>query len=122
MDKYIEIRFDEEAYQEYEELQDLVAQGKRAKKKPTYEQLLSSINTAIRNIKANPHYGDLIRRKYISKSTVNKYGTDKIFRVELVGYWRLLYTLIGDEVKIIAFILEFMDHERYNKIFGYKKK
>lgn len=43
-------------------------------------------------------------------------------RVELVGYWRLLYTLIGEDVKIIAFILEFMDHEVYDKIFGYKKK
>jgi len=103
-------------------LQDFVAQGKKAKKKPTYEQLLSSINTAISNIKANPYYGDLIPRKYISKATVHKYGTDKIFRVELVGFWRLLYTLIGEEAKIIAFILEYMDHDKYNKVFGYKGK
>jgi hypothetical protein len=39
-----------------------------------------------------------------------------------VGYWRLLYTIIGDETKIIAFILEYMDHAGYNKIFGYQKK
>ncbi|NQU78586.1 hypothetical protein HQ545_02355 [Candidatus Woesearchaeota archaeon] len=45
-----------------------------------------------------------------------------ILRVELVGYWRLLYTLIGDEVKVIAFILEFMDHAKYDKLFGYRKK
>ena len=64
----------------------------------------------------------LIPRKYISKKTITKYGTNKIFRVELVGYWRLLYTLIGDEVKIIAFILEFIDHDKYNKVFGYRKR
>jgi len=119
--KDVEVRFDEEAYKEYQELQEFVAKGKRAKKRPTYEQLLSSINTAIKNIKADHSYGDLIPRKNISRGVVQKYGTGKILRVELVGYWRLLYTLIGDEVKIIAFILEFMDHDRYNKVFGYKK-
>lgn len=122
MDKEVEIKFDEEAYREYTELRDLVAKGKIAKKKPTYSQLLSSIDASLRNIKANPYYGDLIPRKYISKATINKYGTDKIFRVELVGYWRLLYTVTGDEIKIIAFILEFMDHDKYNKLFGYRKK
>jgi len=120
--KDVVIDFDKDAYKEYKELQDLVTLGKKAKKKPTYEQLLSSINTALRNIKADPYYGDLIPRKYISKATVNKYGTDKIFRVELVGFWRLLYTLIGEEARIIAFILEYMDHNKYNKVFGYKRR
>jgi len=122
MRKEVEVRFDEDAYKEYAELQELVVKGKSSKKKPTYGQLLSSINTAIKNLKANPYYGDLIPRKYISKGVFQRYGTDKIFRVELVGFWRLLYTLIGEEVKIIAFILEFMDHKRYNKIFGYRNK
>ncbi len=122
MHKEVEVKFDEDAYKEYEELQELVAKGKSPKKKLTYEQLLSSINTAIKNLKANPYYGDLIPRKYISKGVFERYGTDKIFRVKLVGYWRLLYTLIGEDVKIIAFILEFMDHDRYDKIFGYRGK
>ena len=122
MEKQTIVKFDEEAYKEYQELQGAVAEGKKTKKKPTYEQLLTSINNALKNIKADYKYGDLIQRKYISKATTKKYGTDKIFRVELVGYWRILYTLIGDEAKIIAFILEYMDHNKYNKIFGYKKK
>ena len=122
MRKEVEVRFDKDAYKEYDELQELVAKGKPSKEKPTYEQLLSSINTAIKNLRANPYYGDLIPRKYISKGVFRRYGTDKILRVELVGYWRLLYTLIGEDVKIIAFILEFMDHGRYNKIFGYRNK
>ncbi len=70
------MRFDKEAYEEYKELQELVLTGKAAKKKPTYSQLLSSINAALKNIKVNPHYGDLIPRKYISKSTINRYGTE----------------------------------------------
>ena len=122
MKKEVVIEFDKDAFKEYQELKDLVSKGKKAKKNPTYEQLLSSINSTIENIKTNPYYGDLIPRKYLSKEVVNRYGTDKIFRVELVGFWRLLYTIIGNEAKIIAFILEYMDHERYNKVFGYKKK
>lgn len=122
MQKPIEVRFDETAYKEYQELQNLVTQNKKSKKNPTYKQLLSSINNALKNIKADYKYGDLIPRKYISKSTIDRYGTDKILRVELVGYWRMLYTILGDEAKIVAFILEYMDHDRYNKIFGYKKK
>ena len=122
MKKETEVKFSEEAYKEYKVLQESVAEGKQAKKKPTYEQLLTSINNALRNIKADYKYGNLIPRKYITKNIINEYGTDKIFRVELVGYWRRLYTLIGDDVKIIAFILEYMDHDRYNKLFGYRKK
>jgi aromatic ring-opening dioxygenase LigB subunit len=120
--KEVVIEFDREAYDEYKELQSFVAEGMKAKKKPTYEQLLSSINAALGNIRANHYYGGLIPRKYISRGVVQKYGTDKIFRVELVGFWRLLYTIIGDEAKIIAFILEYMDHKRYDKVFGYRKK
>ena len=122
MDKPVEIRFDTDAFKEYNKLQELVVKGSASGKKPTYAQLLSSINNALRNIKSNPYFGDLIPKKCVSKATANKYGTYKILRVELVGYWRLLYTLIGEEVKIVAFILEYMDHNSYNKVFGYKKR
>jgi len=51
-----------------------------------------------------------------------KYGTDRLWKIDLVGFWRLIYTITGDSVKVIAFVLEFMDHDKYNKIFGYKKR
>ncbi len=122
MEKSVIIKFDKEAYKEYQNLQEKVSEGKKSKNKPTYEQLLDSINHALKNVKANYKYGDLIPRKYISKATMQRYGTSKIFRVELIGFWRLLYTIIGDEVEVIAFILEYMNHGKYNKIFGYKKR
>lgn len=122
MNKEVIVQFDEEAYKEYSNLQTAVAEGKSCSGNPSYEQLLTSINNAVRNLKANPFYGNLIPRKYLNPNLINKYGTDKIFRVELVGYWRLLYTVIGDEAKIIAFILEYMGHDRYNKLFGYDKR
>lgn len=122
MEKPTIVKFDRRARIEYQELQKAVLEGQKAKKKPTYEQLLCSINNALKNIKIDYKYGDLIPKKYITKAAIQRYGTAKILRVELVGYWRLLYTILGDEIKIIAFVLEYMDHDTYNKIFGYKKR
>ncbi|MBT4174515.1 hypothetical protein HOC80_02895 [archaeon] len=122
MKKEVVISFDEEAEDKYQQLKNLIIQGKVSKKKPTYSQLLNSIDLVLENLRFNPFYGDLIPRRYIPKKTIEKYGTDKIFRVELVGFWRLLYTLEGDEIKILIFVLEFTDHKDYNKIFQYKKR
>ena len=122
MKKEIEVKFSEEAYKEYKVLQESVAEGKQAKKKPTYEQLLTSINNALRNIKADYKYGDLIPRDLIPKEYKQKYDAANLFIVDLPDYWRMIYTLESDEIEIIAFILEYMDHDRYNKLFGYRKK
>jgi aromatic ring-opening dioxygenase LigB subunit len=120
--KPVVVKFDESAYKEYLLLQNNVINNKTSKTKPTYEQLLNSINTAIRNLKSNPYVGNLIPRKYLTKKAITLYGTNKIFRIELVGYWRMLYTVVGSEAEVIAFILEYMDHDRYNKLFDYRKK
>ena len=122
MKKKTVIGWDEKAKKEFQELKKLVEAGTPSRKKLTYSQLLSSINNALKNIELDYGYGDLIPRKYISKEAIRRYGTDKILRVELIGFWRLLYTIIGDKVKIVAFILEFMDNDKYNKVFGYKKR
>ncbi|MFA6889059.1 MAG: hypothetical protein WC254_06205 [Candidatus Woesearchaeota archaeon] len=76
MNKEVQVQFDADAYKEYIELQDAVVEKRHCSTNPSYEQLLSSINNAIRNIKANPFHGNLIPRKYISKATMNRYGTD----------------------------------------------
>ena len=120
--KEVVVKFDKDAYIEYRKLKKLVSEGKKTNRNPTYSQLLSSIDSNLNKIKSKPTYGDLIPKKQIPKRTVKLYGTDKIFRITLTGYWRLLYTIIGDEVMIIAFVLEFMDHKKYDKLFAYGGK
>ena len=34
----------------------------------------------------------------------------------------MIYTITGNDVEIITFVLEIMDHKDYDKVFGYKKK
>ncbi len=83
------------------------------------QQLLRSIKQKIELIKANPQYGDAVPKALIKKSG---YSVDNLWIVDLTGYWRMVYTLKGSEIEILCFILEIIDHKRYDKIFGYRKK
>ena len=81
-------------------------------------QLLKSIRQKVELIKENPMYGDNIPKKLIPKTL----DVSNLFRTELTGRWRMLYSLEGNQVEIVAFILYIVDHPTYDKLFGYKKK
>ena len=119
----VKLVLSEEASKEYLELQSIVGE-EHAKGITSSENqsLLRSLERAREILKVNPTYGDHVERKKIPKEYVQKYGIDNLWRVELSKYWRLLYTLKGSEVEIITFVLDIMDHERYDKLFGYRKK
>ena len=114
--KEVLVQFDENVYEDFCMLETARMRN------PTGQQLVRSINTAIDRLVANPQYGNLIPRRNIPKKIVDRYGTDQLFRVELIGFWRLIYTLRGNEVTIIAFILGYVSHKEYDKLFEYKKK
>ena len=84
--------------------------------------ILNAINKKKDLIKSNPHYGEPIAKDKIPLAYVQHYGVTNLFRVELSSFWRMLYTLTNDdsEVEIIAFVLDIMDHHKYNKKFKYK--
>jgi len=44
--------------------------------------------------------------------------------VELPNFWRMLYTLTAGSsgVEIVVLVLDIIDHKKYDKKFGYKKK
>jgi len=44
-----------------------------------------------------------------------------LWKANLSGAWRLIYTIRGSEVEIIALILDIIAHKDYDKKFGYKK-
>ena len=121
--KEVWVEFSEDANNDYVELQKQVLLDKEQGKENSFNiQLLKSIEREKNNLKIDPQHGIHIPRKYIPKNLLERYGTDKLWKIDLVGFWRLIYTITGDEAKIIAFILEYMDHKKYDKVFGYKKK
>ncbi len=90
----------------------------------TERSILNAINKKVEFIKANPHYGNPIPKAVIPDEYKKKYGVTNLFRVELPSFWRMLYTLTNNEteVEIIAFVLDLVDHKKYDKLFGYRKK
>ena len=123
MDKEMWVQFSEDADSDYQELQrNVIEEKERGVENSPNMQLLKSIERAKNNLKIDPQFGIHIPRKVISKDVIARYGTDRLWKVNLVGYWRLIYTIVGDEVKIVSFVLEFMDHKKYDKVFGYRKK
>ena len=115
--KRIRVILSPEAREVYEYL------NREASNSKIEKMILKSINQKIELIKLNPHYGDPISKKLFPEEYKRKYGITNLFRVELPLFWRMLYTLTNNEseVEIIAFILDIIDHKKYNKKFGYKK-
>lgn len=100
-----------------ESVRSFEVQGKTPPKAD--KQLLESIKRVLDLLKTNPFAGDPVPHNLWPEEYSE---LPNLFRMELAQFWRLLYYVIGDEVKIISVVFEIADHEYYNKIFGYKKK
>jgi len=96
--------------------------NREATNSKTERMILKGIKHKIDLIKENSHYGDPIAKNLIPKEYKEKYEAINLFIVQLPNFWRMLYTLKGDEIEIIAFILDVIDHPTYDRKFGYKKK
>ena len=84
--------------------------------------LLSAINRIFDIIVNNPFYGENAKKDLIPKQYRQKYDADNLFIVDLPDFWRMIYTLESDEIEIIAFVLDIIDHKEYNKKFGFSKR
>jgi len=106
-----------EAKEAFIKLNEIVGKQLKAGNKSSSEiTLLNSIKKKISLIKENPFYGDNIKKNMIPK----EYNVPNLWRIELSNFWRMLYTIRGDEIEIICFVLGIMNHKKYNKLFGYK--
>lgn len=123
MNKPVRVILLGEADSEYKRLNELVGQQLMEGKESTEEiQLLRSIKQKMDFIKANPFYGNNIPKALIPHECIVTYKVSNLWRVELTNYWRMLYTIKGDQVEIICFVLDVINHKDYDKKFGYKKK
>ena len=119
MNKPVRVILIDKAQDEYKRLNEIVGQQIQESKENSEEmQLFKSIKQKIEFVKANPFYGDNISKRLIPK----EYKVQNLWRVELTNFWRMLYTIKGDQIEIICFIIDIMNHNKYNKKFGYKKR
>lgn len=103
---------------------ELVYVDERVKKsleklKQKDSQLYEHFLNALRNIKEDPVCGIKIPLKLIPKSWKKKYKINNLYKYNLPNAWRLLYSLAGNKVEIIAIILGCYNHKDYERIFNY---
>ena len=98
----------------------LYAQCQKLKEGPTEEQeLYLTLQEAIQELKKNPSCGIRVGSRLWPKEYA-RLGITNLRKYDLPHGWRLIYTLTGDKIEIMAIILEWMSHKQYEKRFGYK--
>jgi len=121
--KKISIKLIGDAETAFKELNKIVGEQKSNGITSSKEiTLIGSIERIFEVIVANPFYGENAKKNLIPKEYRQKYDASNLFIVDLPDYWRMIYTLESDEIEIIAFILDIIDHNQYNKKFGFRKR
>lgn len=119
--KEVSIRLSEEADKVYQELNKLVGEEKLKGIESSFHQtLLRSINRVRDLLKQNPFAGNQVPKIQIPPKYINKFDVDNVWRIELADRWRLIYTITGNQLEIITFVMDIFDHRDYDKVFGYK--
>ena len=83
------------------------------------KSILSALERIKNRLKENPQLGNPIPRRLFPEEFV-KDGVQNLYRVQLPGYWRLIYTINGNKIEILVFVLFIGNHKKYDSLFGYK--
>ena len=102
---------DEMLAKSFEEL----AKGKYEDKK-VYDWLLR----AFYDLEENAFCGIQLPKKLIPRDYINKHNVHNLWKYNLPGAWRLLYSIESNQIVIVSIILEWMSHPEYERRFGYK--
>ena len=129
--KRVVVRLIGEAKDEYLALKGIVgAEQGRGIQSSFHQTLLRSIESKISILKERYDYGTQIPRSAIPKKYSAGYGVTNLWKVDLSGYWRLIYTLRqpqrdNPEIEVLEIwldVLDIIDHPEYDGVFGYRKK
>ena len=106
-----EIEFaDERVKSSFEELKDSRTEDKKLHK---------WICRAFEDLEDNAFCGIQISKKLIPKVYFEKYGIDNLWKYDLPGAWRLIYSVANGQVCVLSIILEWMSHKDYERRFNY---
>lgn len=82
-------------------------------------KLYEWLDRAFDDLQKDPFCGIQIQRKLIPREYIKKCSIDNLWKYNLPNAWRLMYSVAKHEVIIIAIIIEWMDHKKYERRFGY---
>jgi len=128
--KHVIITLVGDAKEEYLHLKETVANEiKNGASSSFHQTLLRSIDSKFSILKSNCCYGVQLTKSRMPPK-YEKYSPTNLWKVDLSGYWRMVYTLRqpqreGAEIEVMEIFLDVLDivgHPAYDKIFGYRKK
>jgi hypothetical protein len=121
MNKPVRVVLLGDADKAFKRLNEIVGKQIKLGRESTEEmQLIRSIKQKIEFIKTNPFYGNPIAKNLMPDEYKTKYQAINLFRAELSQFWRMIYTLKGNEIEVVAFVLDIIDHPTYDDKFGYR--
>jgi len=83
------------------------------------DPLKKGIIKAIREVQENSFAGRNVKKDLIPKEIIKKYNINNLWIYNLPNGWRMLYVLTSSEIRIIAVILEWMNHKDYERLFKF---
>jgi len=84
------------------------------------DSLKKALIRAIKNIQENVFVGRNVKKNLIPKKLIEKYCIDNLWIYNLPDSWRLLYSITpSEDIKIIAAILDWMNHKDYERLFKF---
>jgi len=82
------------------------------------DPLKRSLIRAINALQEDAFSGRNVKKNLIPKLLIQKYGLNNLWIYNLPNDWRRLYVLTpSEEIKIIAVILDWMNHKDYERLF-----
>ncbi len=85
-------------------------------------ELAENLGKAIEALKQNRLRNIKLPQDLWPDEYIRKHGITVLYKHDLPRGWRLLYTKAGNKVEILSILLEWLNHEDYEKRFGYKKR
>ena len=81
--------------------------------------LLKKLDKALDKLKWNYKAGEHISKDQIPEFYKINYGVENLWKLNIDPDYRLIYTIRGTELEVISVVLEYLDHNAYNKRFNY---
>jgi len=84
------------------------------------EPVKKALKRAIKYLQEDAFSGRNVKKDLIPKNLIQKYSLNNLWIYNLPNGWRMLYSLTtSEEIKIIAVILDWMNHKDYENLFNF---
>ena len=82
-------------------------------------KLHKELERAFSSICNDAFFGRRVKKELIPKKLVKDYNINNLFIYNLSEGWRLIYSLVNEDIEVISIILEWMDYKEYERRFHY---